>query len=241
MTNLRDILNIPGPKGSDIDDVIVPLKDKIPTYVNIVLGYKLIYKPFMEHDYVWLALERLKIFEDAGITRDDVSMMLKYMELTGVIENIMPTYDCVKSLKILSESDPLYLVTSRGDRFYNNPVEMTNRWLNNVKKNFNDFIIPKVIYNHNKEEVITDKNIVLLFEDNPLFALNVLKSQTERNPVYVILFNQPWNKINLHDHNILSKELYLEKKLLLEELESYNNKLLFRVNDWSDVLRNLNK
>jgi hypothetical protein len=263
MTLLRDILHIPGAKGIDIDDVTIILRDKIPPYANRVFGNELhkLHKPFTEQDYVWLGLEHIQVLKEAGVTRDDVSTMLKRMEQDGVIENIMPQTYFVASLKTLSKPDRvhpiysiaslktlfqpqrIYFLTSRGDGFYNDPVGMTNRWLDNVKENYKNFVPPKVIYNHNKDEAINKYNIKVLFEDNPVFALTVLENNAMREtPRYVILFNAPWNRLdNVRDRRALTEEMYIKKKSIVEKLDSYEGISMIRVNDWHRVFCNLVK
>jgi uncharacterized HAD superfamily protein len=230
---LSDILNnSDGAMGVDIDDVIITLKDKFLSHINSTLGYRL-KKPFRGEDYVWLALEDVKAMADAGITREDISSMLKVMESEGVIENIMPRVHCMSSLKALSKTRDVYFVTSRGDNYYNDAEGMTDRWLVKVEERYN-FRPKEVIFNHNKEKVLSEKKIKLFFEDNPLFTMKLLDKG-----IPVILFDALWNYMNNKDRALLSEKAYEQKKSVIERIEKYNDSLLFRVPDWSYIIRNL--
>jgi hypothetical protein len=263
MITLRDILHMPGKKAVDIDDVTIILRDKIPSYANRVFGNELhkLHRPFTENDYVWLGLEKIRVLEEAGVTRDDISTMLKRMEHDGIIENIMPQTYFVASLKTLSkpdrihpiysiaslktlfQSNKIYFLTSRGDGFYDDPVGMTNRWLDNVKANYKNFVPPKVIYNHNKNEAMDKYNIKVLFEDGPIYSLDVLENNAKREtPRYVILFNSPFNRLDqTRDRRALSGEMYAQKRSIVEKLDSYEGISMVRVNDWHRVFSNLVK
>ncbi len=240
MATLRDILIAPGNKAFDIDDTFIPLKNymilAINTYFSPRNDYAVpkLHKPFKEHDYIWLGLEQSRIFVEAGITKEDKLKLFKYMEHTGILEKIMPQVYAVATLNSLSKYGVVPFVTSRANGFYDDPIGLTNRWLENVKKENRCFVPPEVIYTHNKDEVLEENNITVLFDDNPTFALSVLKKD-----VPVVLFNQPWNRLGFNDRNIITPDAYDMKVSMLDELKKYEGKGLYRVDNWLEVFKAL--
>lgn len=220
--------------GSDIDDTIISIGDEFVKYSHIFFKDRLKQR-FEYKDYAWMALEEIRSMADAGITRKDVCDMLKYMESKRVIENIMPRTYCIATLRTLGEKSSIYLVTSRGDGYYNDPKGMTGRWLDNIAAYQRYHDLDKVIYDTDKVKVAKENNIGLFFEDNPLVAEKLLDAG-----ITVVLFNAPWNVLNAHnDKRILTEKAYLQKKNVLERIERYENKLLFRVPEWGYVFRNM--
>ena len=241
MITLRDILCMPGAKGVDIDDTSISLENKIPFYYNKIFDDELhkLHRKFTDADYVWLGLDKLKISEEANITHEDILMMLKRMEQDRIIETIMPKPYCIASLTVLSRLNPMYFVTSRGDGYYNDPVGMTNRWIENVKREHKNFMPPKVIFNHKKHDVMDEYNLIALIDDNPLFALNVLETNVKRQkPVYVILFDSRWNNLSANDRFALSDKMFEEKKLVIEKLAIYEGITMVRVKNWCEIFKN---
>jgi uncharacterized HAD superfamily protein len=232
-TSLYDVLNnFKGAVGVDIDDVIISLNEKIIYYANIEFRNKL-KTPLRMEEYPWIVFEDIKQIKDVGITREDLSMLLKKMESDGTMENLTPRHHCISSLKTLAKIRDIYFGTSRRDGYYNDAEGMTERWLANVEKE-NKFRPKEVIFNHKKEEVAVKKGIGLFFEDNPMNALKLLEAG-----VAVVMFNAPWNYTNIRDSWLLPNNVYEQKKSVITNLNKYEGKCLFRVNDWSYVMRNL--
>lgn len=230
---LYDILNRSyNAVGVDIDDVIISVKEQFAYYSYQAFKDRL-RKPFKNEDYTWMVLENVRAMADAGITREDVSTMLKKMESDGIIENVMPRHNCIQSLNILSRRSEIYFVTSRGDRYFNDAEGMTERWLAKVYDRYR-FKPKDVIFNHNKEETLSKYGIGLFFEDNPIFSLNILK-----HGIPVVLFDTSWNRMCERDSILLTEKAYEKKCSVISEIEKYTNTLLFRVPDWSYIIKNL--
>jgi len=219
--------------GVDIDDTMISIGDTFVKYAHIFFKDRLKQK-FEYQDYAWMVLEELRPMADVGITRKDVSDMLKYMESEKVIENIMPRIYCIASLRTMGDKSKIYLVTSRGDRYYNDAVGMTNRWLDNIAAYQKYHDLDKVIYDTDKVEVAKEKNIGLFFEDNPLVTERLLDAG-----IPVVLFNTPWNTLNVRrDKYLLTEKTYDQKIRTLEHIEKFSGTLLFRVPEWSYVFKN---
>jgi uncharacterized HAD superfamily protein len=233
MTTLRELLIAPGNKAIDIDDTFIPLKEHVVPAINNYFGRRL-NRPFRDQDYVWLGLEQSKLFVESGITKEDKLKLFRYMEHTGIIENILPYIYAVATSNVLSKYGEIILLTSRANGFYDDAIGMTDRWVKNVQKSNKYFVSPRIIYNHNKHQVLKENNITVLFDDNAVFSLNVLKES-----VPVVAFTQSWNRLGFNDINLITKEAYEEKVAILNELNKYNNKNLYRINNWLEVFKEL--
>ncbi len=225
MDNFAKMLsNVKGDIGVDIDDTMILLGPHLITYMNNLFS-DILSRPFSERDAVIHGMEKIKLLKDAGITKEKILYMLKRMESDGFIEKIMPSDICIDSLKIMSKHHSIDFITSRYG-FYDDAIGMTSRWHEALFKK-TGFKARKIIYNHEKHE---ENHIGLFFDDNPYFVVEMLRKGKP-----VVLFDMSSNRMNSHDASILPEEFFIEKKLLIEEIEKYNDTLLFRVSGWKDV------
>ncbi|HEY9702902.1 MAG TPA: hypothetical protein V6C58_10675 [Allocoleopsis sp.] len=233
--SLKDLLNSTDPIGVDIDDVVIPFNSHSVPYINKYYS-EYLERELKNEDMVINHIEDVQLVRDAGLSKEDIWKVFKIMEYEGVIENIEPHKYCIDSLKILAErkNNKLYFVTARNHHYYNDPQGMTSRW---AEKLFieHGFKPLEIIYNHNKHEVLSTYGITTFIEDNVFNTEKLLEHNCK-----VILFSNPTNIMNSYDSEKLSDEVFTKKKNAVDKIEFYREqKKLFRVNSWEDILKNL--
>jgi uncharacterized HAD superfamily protein len=232
---LKDLLNSNDPLGVDIDDVVIPFNSHSVPYVNDI--YKdYLTRELQNEDMVINHIEDIKLINEAGLSKEKIWEVFKIMEKEGVIENIMPTLECIDSLKIMAEKrdNKLYFVTARNHHYYTDPQGMTSRWAEKIfiKHGFKPL---EIVFNHNKHEVLATYGIKNFIEDNIFNTEKLLEHDCS-----VVLFSNPTNFMNTYDSKLLSEEVYLKKKNAVEKIEYFaSNNKLFRVNNWGDILKHL--
>ncbi|HYD03935.1 MAG TPA: hypothetical protein VEC16_06585 [Alphaproteobacteria bacterium] len=231
--DLKAVLNSTEPIGVDIDDVIIPFNKHSIPYVN-KLYREYISRELNEQDIILNNIEETKILVESGISREKMYAIFKMMEADGIIENIMPTKECIDCLKMLYEkrNSKLYLVTARNSIFYKDPEGMTHRWLDKIFKE-HGFKPLEIVFNHEKHKTLVTYSITTFIEDNLFNAEKLLEHGCN-----VILFSNPTNRINPDDDKRLSPEIYEKKRKAVEKIESYRNTKLFRIESWNDLLKN---
>ncbi len=232
MNKLYEMLNNnTGNIGVDIDDTKVDFNKPLTIQINKLYSDKLITN-ITESDLLVYRLEDLPILKNIGITKEKVREIFKSMEAEGIVENLMPKPYCIAALKKLEDTSTIYDITARSNAYYNDPIKLTSSWRDKIYSKYR-FKPTDIIYESDKEKVLQQFNITLMFEDNLDVVKKILEQKTQE--VNVILFNTPKNIITYKDKNSLPNADYIKKKETVEIVNSYLGKTLARVNDWKII------
>lgn len=212
----------------DADDVIFEFKEYFRNNLNESFGTHL-----KKGDIVLYEVSKLLPFKEKGVTQEDVYSAVRKMgnkpEFTqlaarsGVIESI----DLLLGGKFFTDGrEHFFINTSRNNELYD---DIKNKTIDNLEK----CGFPKnknIIYNPKKEEIAYGMGAKLFFEDSPTTALRIIK-----RGIPVVMPMQEWNIKTPRDITLLDTKDATEKHNLIDELNTYEGTLLFRINDFEEL------
>lgn len=183
--------------GIDIDNVI-------SSFDNELL------KEYLKHD---------KNLRNTGIINESAEGIRKGMfdwtpeedenfykeNIERIVKNLKPIYHAKKYIDRLKEDgNEIYIISGRDNGEYTNPEEMTRKWLEKYKINYDKLILTNAYDKQAKADVCVKNNIDVMIEDSTATAINTSKTNTK-----VLLMNTRFNYKNQELERVNSwKEIY---------------------------------
>lgn len=222
--------------GMDIDDTIINFGHYFTCNLNEYFETNL-----KEEDIIIYEVSKLLPFKNKGIKNEQIYSAVRKMgnkpEFTklktkdGVIDcieqllkkDLLKKYSSKKNHMIF-EHNNFFMITSRNDTLYDNIKEKTYDTLENNGLIFNKH---NFIFDSEKEYVAKALGLTLFFEDNLNTALKIIKKD-----IPIIMPKQYWNIKTPEDIILLDYKDAKDKHALIEELEGYQGKMFFRIDNF---------
>lgn len=208
----------------DLDDTVF---DFAPYYINIV--NQCFSLNLTKEQIVHYRVSNLKPLKEKNIDSNHIHNTLRKLsnkpEFTNMplIEGFYEFYEMITNG--FKDIDRVYFVTSRSADFYDDHEKKTMQNLENRGIIYNK---NNLIFEHNKENIVIEKSIGLVMEDNPEILIKF------NNNIYKIINNQPWNQITQLDEKLLTTTDYNNKKKIISAIDSSPRS--FRINNYKIFL-----
>lgn len=224
---IKDIVYNKSNFGMDIDDTILDFEPYFRENLNKSFNTNL-----QEEDIVLYDVSKLLPYKEKGLTQKDIYAAVKKMGNKPKFKELPLRKGVRESIELLLGeqffSDGYYnffINTSRNHELYDDVDNKTYETLQ-----FNELMYDNnIIFDSEKEHIAKALGLKLFFEDSPTTALKIIK-----NGIPVVMPAQSWNRKSPRDIILLDKKDAEYKHKLIDELESYDGTLFFRINDFEE-------
>lgn len=182
--------------GIDIDNVI-------SNFDNALL------KEYLDHDK---ELRNTGIVNENAYVRqgmfdwsdtEDLSFYLANIE--RIATNLKPLHNAKQMIdKIKEDGNEIYIISGRDNGEYTNPIEMTKKWLDKYKINYDKIILTNAYDTHAKSAECLKNNIDIMIEDSLSTCIDM-----KQNGIKVLIMNTRFNQTDNQIERVYSwKEIY---------------------------------
>ena len=137
-----------------------------------------------------------------------------YNNIERIATNLKPINNSSYYIqKLKNDGNEIYIITSRNNGEYKEPLKLTKDWLNNYNIVYDRLILTNAYNKHEKTEVCIENNIDIMIEDSSSMCLDLIK-----NGIKVYTMNTPYNQKETSFDRVSNwKEIYLKISKKSEE------------------------
>jgi len=232
---IKGIVYDKDPFISDADDVGIEFMDFFRESINEYFNVQ-----FKKGDIVLYEIHKTLPLKHKGITRQNFLPAVRYLgnkpEFTKLLlrDGFKETISLLLNGNLNYDEKKQFLInTSRNNELYDDIERKTQETFKN-----NDFMVNNnIIYDPDKPKIAYDKGARLFFEDNPYSALSIIQRGTP-----IVMPKHDWNCKTPRDIILLDTVDAKAKHELIDELNSYDGKMLFRfdnLKDFADYIKSV--
>lgn len=122
-------------------------------------------------------------------TKDEESTFYNYI-VKEMTPNLKLIKNCKKYIdKLKSRGNKIFIITGRDNGEYQDPYNMTKKWLEKNEINYDELILTNAYSHHGKSDVCIDQNIDIMIDD----SIHVCEECLDKH-INTILFGTVYNK-----------------------------------------------